>query len=218
MQLTTPPEMTTAVTDFLLGCLALFILFRIRALKDREPVKAGVWSWTMGLLAFASFYGTIAHAVVMAKETLVFFWMPLSFVLGMMVSVFVVAMLYEWKGTRILKKAISVMIPMGVVFFIAMLVLSHFIDRYFIVFIAYSSLAMAFSLLLCISLAVSRKDRALALMAAGIAAIMIASAVQAMRSIQFTLIWQFDYNSVYHFILMGAVVSIYLGVRKSAGT
>lgn len=215
MELTSPPEMTTAVTDFFLGCLVLFLFFRVRALKAREPVKAGLWSWTLGLLAFASFYGTIAHALAMSKEILALVWMPLSFILGMMVSLFVVAMLYEWKGTRILKQAIAAMLSLGAVFFVLMLVLSRFIEGYFIVFIAYSGLAMVFSLVLCLCLAVSRRDGALALVAAGIAAIVIASIVQAMRSIHFTLVWEFDYNSVYHFILMGAVLLIYAGVRKS---
>jgi len=215
MELTSPPEMTTAITDILLGCLVLVLFFRVRALKTREPVKAGLWSWTLGLLAFASFYGAIAHAVVMSKETLALFWMPLSFVLGMMVSLFAAAMLYEWKGTRILKRAIAVMLSMGALFFAVMLVLSRFIDRYFIVFIAYSGLAMVCSLLLCLGLAVSRRDRALFLMAAGIAAIIIASIIQAMRTVSFTLLWEFDYNSVYHFILMVAVLLIYAGVKKS---
>ncbi len=216
MQLTVPPEMTTAVTDFLLGCLTLIIFFRVRALKTREPVKAGIWSWTLGLLAFASFYGTIAHGIVMSGETLNLFWMPLTFILGMVVSVFVIAMMYEWKGTGMLKQSTAVMLSMGVLFFIAMLVLSNFITRYFLVFIVYSGLAMVFSLVLCLCLAVSRKDGALLLIAAGIAAIIIASALQAMRSISFTLIWEFDHNSVYHFIVMGAVVFIYSGLRKGA--
>lgn len=85
----------------------------------------------------------------------------------------------------------------------------------FIVFIAYSGLAMAFSLVLCLSLAASRRDGALAPMAAGIAAIIIASIVQALRSVRYSLVWEFDYNSVYHFILMGAVLLLNGGVKKA---
>ncbi|HPC39740.1 MAG TPA: hypothetical protein PLD91_02355 [Spirochaetota bacterium] len=85
----------------------------------------------------------------------------------------------------------------------------------FIVFIAYSGLAMAFSLVLCLSLAASRRDGALAPMAAGIAAIIIASLVQALRSVRYSLVWEFDYNSVYHFILMGAVLLLNGGVKKA---
>lgn len=215
MQWTTPPEMTTAVTDFLLGCLALLILFRLRPLADRAPMKIKLWSWILGLLALASFYGTIAHAVVMSPETLNAFWMPLTFILGMMVSLFVAAILYEWRGEPVLRKSLAVMLTLGVVFFIGMFVLSRMITGYFIVFIAYSTLTMLFSLGLCLVLAVRRSDGTLGLMAAGIALIIAGSGIQAMRSIEFTVIWAFDYNSVYHFFTMAAALFFYGSIRKS---
>ena|GEM_PF-2296787 len=51
--------------------------------------------------------------------------------LEMMVSLFVVAMLYEWKGTRLLKRAIGAMLSLGAAFFVLTLVLSRFIGGYF---------------------------------------------------------------------------------------
>jgi hypothetical protein len=216
MQLTTPPEMTTAVTDFILGCLALWLLIRMRTLKGIDPLRAAVWSWVFGLFCLASLYGSIVHAVAMPPVTRNLLWMPLSFILGIMVSVFVIALLVEWKGKAALKRAAVVMISLGVVFFAVMMALSKIIAGYFIVFIGYSGLAMAVSFCICIYLAKQRRDASYAYMAAGVAAIIIASAVQAMRSISVTFIWEFDYNSAYHFILMAAVVLIYTGIRKSS--
>ncbi|MBP7735620.1 MAG: hypothetical protein KA369_06560 [Spirochaetes bacterium] len=216
MQLTTPPEMTTAVTDFILGCLALGLLARIRALKGLDRLKAGAWSWVFGLFCLASLYGSVVHAVAMPAETRDLLWMPLSFILGMMVSVFVIALIVEWKGTAVLKRAAAVMISLGLIFFAVMMALSKVITGYFIVFIGYSGLAMAVSFCICLYLALQRHDGAYALMAAGVAAIIIASVVQAMRTFHVTVIWEFDYNSAYHLILMAAVVLIYTGIRKSA--
>lgn len=217
MQWTTPPEMTTAVTDFLLGGLALALLLRLRPLANRDPLRIRIWSWILGLLAVASFYGTIAHAVVMSPATLNAFWMPLSFILGMMVSLFVVAVLYEWRGEPVLRRGLAVMLSLGVIFFIVMFVLSTMIAGYFIVFIAYSTLTMLASLGLCAALALRRRDGALGLMAGGIVLIIVGSALQAMRSITFTVVWEFDYNSVYHFFMMAAVVLFFAGLRKRAG-
>jgi hypothetical protein len=216
MQLTTPPEMTTAVTDFILGCLALGLLVRMRALKGMDPVRAGVWSWVFGLFCLASLYGTFVHAVAMPVEIRDLLWMPLSFILGMIVSVFVMAILVEWKGSAVLKRAAIVMISLGIIFFAVMMALSKVITGYFIVFIGYSGLAMAFSFCICVYLSQQRHDRAYAFIAAGVAAIIMASVVQALRSFRVTFIWEFDHNSAYHFILMGAVVLIYKGIRKSA--
>lgn len=216
MQLTTAPEITTAATDFILGCLTLFLLLRLRALRDAGPQRIAVWSWVFGLLSAVSFYGTAAHAVVMPKDVLDLFWMPLSFMLGMMVAVFVLAVLYEWKGAVVLKKGAWIAVSLGIIFCVALAALSKFIEGYFIIFIAYSGAAMLFSLALCIVIAVRHHDGAQAFIAAGVAGIIIASVLQAMRSIFFTLVWQFDYNSVYHFILMISVIGIYRGITLRA--
>lgn len=217
MQFTSPPELTTAITDFILGCQSLIFLFMIRSYSRKEPLKIRIWSWVFGLLATVSIYGAVVHGIVMDRETQIALWMPLTFLLGMMVSIFAIGVMYDWKGSGVLKKATVTMLSLGVIFFIAMLILSKLVPNSFIIFIAYSGGTMLFSLVIYACLAAKRRDGSLVLMAAGIATIIVASVLQAMRSIHFTLIWEFDFNSVYHVIIMVAVILFYGGLRKSVG-
>ena len=108
------------------------------------------------------------------------------------------------------------MISLGIAFFAVMFVLSKTVPNFFIIFIAYSGAAMLFSLGIYAYLAAARRNAAPALMAAGIAAVIAGSALQAAGSISFTLVWEFDHNSVYHFLVMGAAALFYCGIRKSA--
>jgi hypothetical protein len=43
---------------------------------------------------------------------------------------------------------------------------------------------------------------------------MAGSVLQAMRTITFTLIWQFDYNTVYHLFLLASLFFFYTGYKK----
>lgn len=213
MQLTTPPEMTTAITDILLGFQALYVYGKIKNLPVKTT-KTKIWAWVFLLLVGTSFYGSIAHAVVMEKWFLNLFWHPLSFMLGMLVSMFVVGVVVEWKGESVFKSVLKIMIGLGILFFIIMLVLSTMIEGYFIVFIAYSTLTMLFSLFVYIYLAYKRSEESTKFLAFGILLILAGSVVQALRSVSFTLVWEFDYNSVYHFFMMGAVFLFQKGTVK----
>jgi len=215
MLLTLPPEMTTAVTDFIVGLFAFTVFILLQKHKKEGHVKNPLWLWVMAVLAIASVYGTFAHAIVMDTKTLDLFWMPLSFMLGMMVSLFAASVTVEYSGLKAVKKSLTVFLPLGLMFFVIMTVLQQFIAGYFIVFVLYSALMMLYSLVVCVLHALKNKSASGLYLALGILVMIVGSVLQAMRSIFFTVIWLFDYNSVYHFAVMLALVLLYVGIKKS---
>jgi hypothetical protein len=99
-----------------------------------------------------------------------------------------------------------------------MLILSRFIEGYFIVFIAYEALCMLFALTVYSMLSFKHKSTPDYFMVAGILLTITGAVIQALRSIHFTIVWEFDYNSVYHIVQMLAVYLMYLGVVKRIKT
>jgi hypothetical protein len=69
----------------------------------------------------------------------------------------------------------------------------------FILFIVYEGLALAFALGVYGFLAIAGEQGA-GFMVGGVLLSIIAAGLQASKSIEFTLIWKFDHNGVYHFV------------------
>ena len=213
--LTMPPESTTATTDAMLALCAIFVLVKIRALKSAPPAKISLWSWFLFLLALASGYGAFLHGIVLGDELLGKLWVGLFFILGMMISVLFVAILYEWKGSIIIKPALAIMLPLGGLCFLAILGLSYFLKNSFIGFIAYSSVLLVLALVILSALTVFRRDMSLAAMATGVALIIAGSCIQALGSHHFTVIWEFDHNSIYHLLAIAAVYFFYRSLNRN---
>jgi outer membrane protein assembly factor BamB len=212
MEWTTAPEMTTAVTNIVIAVSAAVLFFMIRRLKGEDRVRSALWQIIFALLCAVGIYGFFVHAIVMDTPTLNAAWMPLSFIMGLMVASFTITAFYETLGRSSLKKAVIINVILAVVFFLAMLLLSKFIAGYFVVFIAYS----AVNFILCVVLyaVTARKRKHTVYYIIGILLMMAGSALQAMRTITFTLIWQFDYNTVYHLFLLAALFFFYTGYKK----
>jgi outer membrane protein assembly factor BamB len=212
MEWTTAPEMTTAVTNLVIAAAAAVLFFLVRKLRGEDKARAALWQTIFAILCVVGVYGFFVHAIVMDTPTLNKAWMPLSLIMGFMVAAFTITAFYETLGRRALKKAIIINIILAVVFFLAMLLLSKFIAGYFVVFIAYS----AINFVLCVVLyaVTARKRRHTLYYIAGILLMMTGSVLQAMRTISFTLIWQFDYNTVYHLFLLASLFFFYAGYKK----
>lgn len=204
--------MTTAATNIVIAVSAAALLLRVRKLHGEDRARSALWQTIFALLCAVGIYGFCVHAIVMDTPTLNAAWMPLSFLMGLMVASFTITAFYETFGSRVLKKAVIINVILSVVFFLAMLLLSKFIAGYFVVFIVYSAL----NFLLCLVLygVTARKRKHTVYYMIGILLMMAGSVLQAMRTITFTLIWKFDYNTVYHLFLLASLFFFYTGYEK----
>jgi hypothetical protein len=121
MELTSPPEMTTAITDLILAIYAIFLMNNLKKYKSKDnQTGIKIWMWIFGLTALVAFGGVPAHGLKAISEPgniQYAYWMPLSFFLGMMISMFVVGVMYHWKGEIIIQGSLKVMLSLGIIFF-----------------------------------------------------------------------------------------------------
>ena len=150
MELTQPPEMTTALTDLVLGVFALFLAWRLRRYHRRDETGVAVWLWFFTLLGLTALGGVPAHGLKCFAEpgpAQYIYWMPYSLLPGVTVSVFVVGVIHHWKGAGYVRAATYVMLPVCALFFVAMIVLSKGMEDYFLIFIVFESTCMLFALM-----------------------------------------------------------------------
>jgi hypothetical protein len=144
----------------------------------------------------------------MSEKTNFLLWQPLNLALGLVVSLFVVAVAYDFRDYSVSKKLVIAMLFAGIVFYAVTL----FIPGAFIVFIIYEALAMLFALIIYSMLAIKKKLKGAWIMSAGILVTMIAAGIQASESVLVKVIWQFDHNGVFHLVQMIGIVLLLSGL------
>lgn len=222
-QLTAPPEMTTAITDGLLGILAFFLAYR---LKDAVMLRTRIWKYVFAGIGLSGILGVPAHAFHQIAglnppnlQAQTYYWAFLGFSLFLMASLLAVAVLYDISGESFLKRNIKIVTVLGLLFYTLYLVVAVFqiIAEYFIVFVGYSAIIMLFALISYFVMALRRRNSSMFIIVAAILAAIFANLVQASGAVSFTAIWKFDSNSVYHFIMMISLLLFYRGVAVSRG-
>lgn len=204
-----PTELTTAATDFILAVLAFGIVFYLLRLRSEHNWKANVWATTFGMLGLAGIFGALAHGVAMAPATNRLLWQPLNLALGLTISLFVVGAVYDRFGLRTARRALPVMLGIGVAFF----AVTQIVTGTFLVFVIYEAAAMLTALVIYAQLAARRQLPGAAFMTVGVLLTIIAAGVQASKIIAFTFIWQFDHNGAFHLIQMVGLVMLLIGLR-----
>lgn len=213
MKFTVPPELTTAITDFILGILAFYFFYKLKNIKTNEQKGKNIWLSIFFLLGLTSFYGAILHGFVINERLLEIVWHPLSFLLGIMASLFVVAFWYQLKGISSYKTALRTMLSLGLIFYIILFIVSLYIYHYFIVFIIYSGICMLASLSISIHIYRKTQVNSSKLFATGIFTMILASVLQGLRLGPFTIIWEFDHNTLYHVVMMLALAILFKGTK-----
>ena len=92
-----PTEQTTAITDAIMGVLAVACIFYLGKFRERSPYKTGIWQWVFIFLTVSAFIGAAAHGFEMSKATNELFWKPITLFFGMMVALFMVGVVYDLK-------------------------------------------------------------------------------------------------------------------------
>lgn len=206
-----PTEQTTAVTDAILAVMAIAAAVYLQRIGQKNRWKTALWVWAFGLLALAAILGAIAHGFKMSETFQTFLWHPLNLSLGLLVALFMVAVVCDIWGETIARRVLPIMAIIGVVFFGITLVGPDS----FLVFIIYEAVAMLFALGGYTWLACRGHLQGAWLMAAGIFMAIIAAGVQAGNVFSFTFIWPFDHNGVYHLIQMAGIGLLVAGLRKA---
>jgi len=206
-----PTEQITAVTDAILAVMAIAVAVYLHRIGQKNRLKTTLWVCACGLLALSAILGTIVHGFKMSKAFQTFLWHPLYLSLGLLVALFIVAVVYDIWGEAIARQVLPIMVVIGVGFFGITLVWPNG----FLVFIIYEAVVMLFALGGYTWVAYRGHLEGAWLMAVGIFVTIIAAGVQASKAFSFTFIWSFDHNAFYHLIQMVAIVLLGAGLRKA---
>ena len=207
-----PVEQTTAATDIILALVAFGGILILQGYGNHSGTlwRLYIWSAAIGLIGIAAALGAVAHGLVMMPTARNRIWLVLNMALALAVSLFVVGVINDLWGYEVSKKALPVMLMAGLCFYLATLIY----PRIFIVFIVYEGLALSFALSVYMFLAISG-EQGTGWMAAGIMLSIIAAGLQARKSIEFTLIWKFDHNGIYHLVQTVGLLFLFAGLLKS---
>jgi hypothetical protein len=207
-------EQTTAVTDLLLGVLAIFCAGSLQRYRQTDPLKVGIWTWTFAFLALAATLGSIAHGFVMTSQVADLIWQPLNLSLGLGVALYCVGAIHDAWGRAVSRRVLLPMVCLGGAFYAVTLV----IQEGFVVFVVYQVLGMSVAFFAYLQAAYHRRIRGAGVMVAAVLVNIIAAAIQAKGSVSFRLVWEFDHNGLFHLVQMIGVVLLCTGLHLSLQT
>jgi hypothetical protein len=206
-------ELTTAATDAIIALVSVACLVALNRHQAGPPQRVKIWSWVFGLLAFASLLGALAHGLELAATTRSWLWPPLYLSLGLVVALFVVGAVFDFKGERAARISLYPMLGLALAFFTVTQVASGS----FLIFVVYEVVAMLAVLGIYTMLAVKRQLDGANIIAAGILLNILAATIQASGTISVTFIVPFDHNGVFHIVQIVALVTITLGLMRRMG-
>jgi hypothetical protein len=204
-------ELTTAATDVLIAATAGICVVLLQRWRERDRWKVGVWSWVFGLLAVAALLGAAVHGLVLSARLQTLLWQPLFLSLGLVVALFVVAAMYDWRGREGARRALPIMLVVALLFYAT----TRLASGTFLAFVLYEAAAMLFALAIYMALATRSSMEGAGWIAAGIGLNLVAAAIQASGVVSVTIIWRFDHNGVFHLVQIVAIMVLMRGLAKS---
>lgn len=205
-----PTEQTTAFTDAILALVSITVCIYIIRI-GRGEWKARLWGWLFLLLTIAAFLGAIVHGIKLSESLDHILWSLINLSLGLMIAVFVIAVITDLKGVIFARKLLPIILAFGFGFWITTI---YFPDH-FLIFIIYEAVALVFSFCGYVWLAYKDRLDGACWMSAGILTSIAAALVQASKGTSFQLIWEFDHNGTYHLIQIAGILFLLTGLRKS---
>jgi hypothetical protein len=206
-------ERTTAATDLILA--VEFLLFAIFFIKSASNSKRAVaWSSSFLMLAGAFFIGAIAHGFQMPEKINKLLWLFLAVCSAFGLAHLVSASVGEWKPAWY-KKSVLGMSLAAIVFIGITVKFSSF--TVYVVFIVINMALVSWLNAICFEKSGNKKHLLIVLGAVFTA---FASLLQLIKSIHFTIIWEFNYNGAFHLVQILAGIFLGLGIiglMKSAG-
>jgi hypothetical protein len=202
-------ERTTAVTDALLGLAAALAIVVLRRATAPSFGRA-VWQGALAALVLASVLGAVTHGLVMRDSTRDLLWQPLYLSLGVMMALFVVGAVRDWRGERAARRALPPMLALAALFY----GITRLTGGDFLAFVVYEAGALLFSLGVYLRLASGRHRPGAAAMAAALAVSIGAGALQASGLGAVRLVWEFDHNGLFHLVQLPGLALMVAGLRR----
>ncbi|MHB1014345.1 MAG: DUF6962 family protein [Desulfurivibrionaceae bacterium] len=190
-----PTELTTSATDALLAIECAIIIALLRRTATTNRWRTNLWCSVFALLATASFLGALIHAIEMPKSIRIALWTPLYLSLGILVLLFIMGAVADWRGNVVAKR----LVPWGIGVSAAFLGLTALLGGKFIVFIVYAAMILLSALAIYTFLAATRRVKGDAVVALAILLNLAAAAVQA-SNISLHLLVPFDHNGLFHLV------------------
>jgi hypothetical protein len=157
--------------------------------------RINLWCWVFCLLAIASFLGALVHGLEMPKSIRTALWAPLYLSLGILVLLFIVGAVADWRGKAVAKR----LVPWGIGVSAAFLGLTALLGGPFIVFIVYAATILLSALAIYTFLAATHRLQGAAVVALAILLNLAAAAVQA-SNLSLHLLFPFDHNGLFHLV------------------
>jgi Family of unknown function (DUF6962) len=202
-------ERTTAATD---AVLALAAAAGLVCLRRTTPPSFGrtVWQGALAALTAASLLGAAAHGLALTPAARALLWQPLYLTLGVMMALFVVGAVRDWRGDAAGRRTLGPMLVLAVVFY----GLTRLTGGNFLAFVVYETAALVFSLAVYLTLASGPAREGVAPMAAALAVSLAAGVIQASGLAPVRLVWEFDHNGVYHLVQLLGLLFLLSGLRR----
>ncbi len=213
---TSPTELTTSATDALLAIECTIVIALLLRTTPANRWRTNLWCWIFTLLATASSLGALLHALELPKSMRIALWTPLYLSLGILVLLFIMGTVADWRG----KVAAKRLVPWGIGMSAAFLGLTALLGGKFIVFIVYAAAILLSTLAIYTFLAVTHRVQGAAVIALAILLNLAGAAVQA-SNLSLHLMFPFNHNGLFHLVQIVSTAILGLGVHlgmKSART
>lgn len=205
---TSPTELTTSATDALLAIECAVIIALLLRTTTANRWRTNLWCCVFGLLAISSLLGALAHGLEMPKPIRTALWTPLYLSLGILVVLFTVGAVADWRGKAVAKR----LAPWGIGVSAAFLGLTALMGGKFIVFIVYAAAVLLSALAIYTFLAATHRLKGAAVVALAILLNLAAAAAQA-SNVSIHLLVPFDHNGVFHLVQILSTATLGWGLH-----
>ena len=208
MTLTSGYEMTTAATNLFNAFITVIMMIGVLKMKGPK-IRKQVWLAAFALFLLVSLIGTYVHGIELSESGRNSTWNILYIVMALMVAALASAVLYEIHGPSCLKKAV----PAFACLALAFIIIRPLLSSGFLPFLIYCGGTLLF---LLVKILLARKEKPhLILLFWAIVVLIIGSALQNVKTLKFHLVYDFNYNGVYHVFTLVFLIMSYLCIQQA---
>jgi hypothetical protein len=201
-------ERVTAATDAVLALAGVIVGLTVRG-RGSPSFRRTVWLAAMGCLAASSALAAAAHGLALAEAVRQLLWQPLWLLLGLMIALFVVGALHDWRGQQAARRALGPMVGVALAFYLV----TRLAGGNFLAFVVYEAIGLLFAATVYAGLARARRPGARGIaLALGLS--LVAGAVQATSWRADVAGLPFDHNGLFHLVQLTALPFLAIGLRR----
>lgn len=200
----------TGLTDLFNFVLALVLAVMMRGYSRRSRV----WRWLMISISASGAAGAFYHVIRHTEDEKKIIWLFVSLAMIASPVLFFICAMSE--ANEKYEKPAAIWSSVGGAAIFAAMTAAHFInDRSLTVFTIGAVVTVLSALGIFIALYIKRRSSFLLLYIIGIVIQIPGGIMQATRTLRFTLVFDWDYNSIYHLILSATAILLFIGVTMS---